>query len=215
VVQRGLPIRKAFWQGRTPLGSKQQLRAKLGLDGDTATCVVVGGGDGMGDIVSVSAAVADALGAREGASQLAIVCGRNEVARAELSARAWPSNVAVQVLGFVSEMEQWMGAADVLVTKAGPGTIAEAAAMGLPCVLSSFLPGQEEGNVDFVADAGFGALHEAPAEIGDAVRAWLDDPIMLDRMAAAATKAARPEATSDIAHDLGALLDLSRAARAA
>ena len=38
-------------------------------------------------------------------------------------------------------------AADVLVTKAGPGTIAEAAAVGLPVMVTSFLPGQEAGNV--------------------------------------------------------------------
>lgn len=45
--------------------------------------------------------------------------------------------------GFVSNMEEWMGAVDCIVTKAGPGTIAEATIRGLPIMLSAFLPGQE------------------------------------------------------------------------
>ena len=37
-----------------------------------------------------------------------------------------------------------MGASDCIVTKAGPGTIAEASTRGLPVMLFNFLPGQEE-----------------------------------------------------------------------
>lgn len=160
----------------------------------------------MGDLAAVAVGVAEALGRRPGRSQLVVVCGRNEAVQADLDARAWPDNVRVAVLGFVSDMERYMGAADVLVSKAGPGTIAEAAAMGLPCVLSSFLPGQEAGNVDFVADAGFGALHEHPASIGRTVREWLDKPAQLEGMAEAALAAARPDATADIARDLAKLV---------
>jgi 1,2-diacylglycerol 3-beta-galactosyltransferase len=50
--------------------------------------------------------------------------------------------VLVHPLGFVNNMAEYMVAADVLVTKAGPGTIAEAAAVGLPVLLTSFLPGK-------------------------------------------------------------------------
>jgi 1,2-diacylglycerol 3-beta-galactosyltransferase len=49
---------------------------------------------------------------------------------------------SVQVQGFVNSIDEWMGASDLLVTKAGPGTIAEAMTRGLPLVLSSYLPGQ-------------------------------------------------------------------------
>ncbi|KAJ1616884.1 hypothetical protein T492DRAFT_918070 [Pavlovales sp. CCMP2436] len=174
-----------------PLMQGPALRALADIDGgirktpfatvvsETPTCLVVGGGDGMGGLFSVASAVGSALGEREGSSQLVVVCGRNEECKSSLGAVKWPSNVHVMVLGFVSEMEQWMGAADALVTKAGPGTIAEAAAMGLPCVLSGYLPGQEEGNVDFVISGGFGKLNEDPAEIGKTVRQWLDEPDML------------------------------------
>ena len=49
-------------------------------------------------------------------------------------------------------------AADVLVSKAGPGTIAEAAAVGLPVMVTSHLPGQEAGNVDIVLNGGVSSL---------------------------------------------------------
>ena len=42
-----------------------------------------------------------------------------------------------------------MVATDMPVSHAGPGNISEAAALGLPVMLASYLPGQEEGNIDF------------------------------------------------------------------
>ena len=83
----------------------------------------------------------------------------------------WPT--PVHVLGFVENMPVWMSAADCLVTKAGPGTIAEALACGLPMVLSDFVPGQEEGNVGYVQDHGVGVFSADPAEIARVVLDWL------------------------------------------
>ena len=71
-----------------------------------------------------------------------VICGKNASVRAKLLSIDWPSNVAVVVLGFVPEISVYMAAADLLVTKAGPGTIAEACSYGVPMVLSSYLPGQ-------------------------------------------------------------------------
>ena len=56
----------------------------------------------------------------------------------------------VSVQGFVDNMPEWMSACDVIVTKAGPGTIAEALICGLPIILNGFVPCQ----VCFVAPSG-------------------------------------------------------------
>merc|ERR1719330_552775 len=79
--------------------------------------------------------------------------------------------VSVVGLGFISNMAEYMTAADVLVSKAGPGTIAEAAAVSLPIMLTSFLPGQEEGNVDFVVNGKFGMYipDTKPSDIAEEV----------------------------------------------
>ena len=86
-------------------------------------------------------------------------------------------------MAFVQNMDEWMSAASVLVTKAGPGTIAEAAAMGLPVLLTSFLPGQEAGNVDVVLDGGFGDYVPRAKEIAETVVSWVRDEKLLDNMA--------------------------------
>jgi hypothetical protein len=62
-------------------------------------------------------------------------------------ARPYPAGITVHVHGFVSAIHELMGAADAIVTKAGPGTIMEALICGLPMVLNAFVPCQEEGNI--------------------------------------------------------------------
>lgn len=180
---RGLPIRPTFWQ--SPKG-KPETRRALGLKTDMDTVLVVGGGDGVGDLGPIVSQLADcAARRRPSPTQIVVVCGRNRALCRALQARTWPAGVRVVVHGFVSQMSDFMAAADVLVTKAGPGTIAEASARGLPVMLSSFLPGQEAGNVPYVISGGFGSYRRrvrsrarrcgqrapAPRRIAIAVRA--------------------------------------------
>jgi len=135
--------------------------------------------------------------------QLVVVCGSNAKLQEELAAYDWPEGVHVTVQGFVSNMDEWMTAADCLVTKAGPGTIAEACSRGLPVMLSNFLPGQEAGNVKFVVEGGFGKYSSKPSVIAKTVSGWLDDSALLEDMSAKALSAGKPEATQQIADDIG------------
>lgn len=139
-------------------------------------------------------------------SLLARSLGRGRVVRTLVDPTAPPrrrGRVDVLGLGFVTNMADYMVASDVLVTKAGPGTIAEAAAVGLPVMLTSFLPGQEAGNVDVVLDGGFGEYREDPEHIAEGVAAWLRDDDLLGRMSRAATAAGAPDAASEIVLDIG------------
>jgi 1,2-diacylglycerol 3-beta-galactosyltransferase len=113
------------------------------------------------------------------------------------------ATVDVIGLGFVTRMAEYMVAADVLVTKAGPGSIAEAASVGLPIMLTSFLPGQEAGNVDFVLDAGFGDYNGDPVEIAQELTIWLKDRKLLVAMSKSAQGSGHPTAAEDIVLDIG------------
>ena len=98
-----------------------------------------------------------------------------------------------------------MVATDVLVSKAGPGTISEAAALSLPILLTSYLPGQEEGNVDFVVDNKFGAFcsDRDPNGIAEELCMWLTDDDKLASLSQAAKKVGAPYAARDIAKEIG------------
>ena len=111
--------------------------------------------------------------------------------------------ISVVPLGFVTNMPEYMVAADVLVSKAGPGTIAEAAAVGLPVMMTSFLPGQEAGNVDVVVESGFGEYNDQPSDIADIVTSWLQDSGLLSSMSKAAMTAGNPYAADEIVQDIG------------
>jgi 1,2-diacylglycerol 3-beta-galactosyltransferase len=121
----------------------------------------------------------------------------------ESTARA--GKVDVVGLGFVTRMAEYMVAATVLVSKAGPGTIAEAAAVGLPVMLTSFLPGQEAGNVDYVLDNDFGDFNKDPVVIAEEVACWLKDTDLMDTMSRKARAIGHPDAASDIVIDIGSI----------
>ena len=64
--------------------------------------------------------VADRLASDHHPGQVVVVCGTNEKTKEALEAHPWPgqgSGVNVRVLGFVSNMDEWMSASDLLVTK--------------------------------------------------------------------------------------------------
>ena len=111
-------------------------------------------------------------------------------------------NVDVIGLGFTTNMAEYMVAADVLVSKAGPGTIAEAAAVGLPVMITSFLPGQEAGNVDIVLDGEFGAFSKKTKKIAKTVSGWMQDDTKLDEMSVRSSEVGNPTAASDIVQDI-------------
>ena len=73
-----------------------------------------------------------------------------------LRAETWP--IPVTVLGYVSNMAEWLAAADLLVTKAGHGALAEAACLGTPTLITGYIPGQESGNVTWAEDHDRGVL---------------------------------------------------------
>ena len=115
------------------------------------------------------------------------------------------AKVKVIGLGFITNMAEYMVATDVLVSKAGPGTIAEAASLSLPVMLTSFLPGQEEGNVDYVVEGKFGTFvsDSDPQAVSDVVATWLLDEEKLREMSINARMRGRPDAAAEIVDAIG------------
>jgi hypothetical protein len=92
-----------------------------------------------------------------------------------------------------------------VVGKAGPGTIAEATCCGAPLVLTSFVPGQEQGNAEFVTGAGAGVYAPHPRQLAAEIGRLRRDPGALAAMRDASVRVGRPGAATDIARFLADL----------
>jgi 1,2-diacylglycerol 3-beta-galactosyltransferase len=186
----GLPVAERFSQ---PLEDRTEWRQRMGWRTDLPVILLVGGGDGMGPLKRVAKAINDA----RLKATLVVVCGRNVELREDLEQVDW--RMPVHLYGFTTQMPQFMAAADMLVTKAGPGTISEAFITGLPLVLYARLPGQEDGNVTYVEKLRAGVWAPRPREVVDALRRWVDSPQAREAASAASRRAARPAAARRIA----------------
>lgn len=193
VVTAGVPVGEGFI---AQPGERGALLERLGWAHDRPTVLLAGGGDGVGPLESLAIAIDRAFLPAD----IAIVAGRNAALAGRLRARDWLSRV--HVYDFVSNFDELLRAASVLVTKAGPGTISEACASGCPLVLSGAIPGQETGNVSYVTSAGAGVWAPSPIAVTAALHAWLvgrDAPAALRRASTAAMKLARPGAALHVA----------------
>ncbi len=189
----GLPVADRFCQ---PAGDREALRQKWGWPQDRPLILLVGGGEGMGPLEKV----ARAIGGAGLPVSLAVITGRNQALKARLEDMTWP--IPTFIYGFVREMPDFMRAADVLVSKAGPGTISEALIAGLPIILYSRLPGQEDGNVSYVVSEGAGMWAPQPEQIVAVLRDWVNHPELRQQAVAACRRLARPHAARQIARTL-------------
>lgn len=203
-VETGLPVTSGFWSGPPPDGERAALRRLLGVNERRFLAVLTGGGEGSGGMARRAAAI---IRSSDDIDVVA-VCGRNLRLQRRLARRAGRAGGRLKVLGFVDNMSDWLRCADVVIAKAGPGTIAEAACCGAPLLLTSHLPGQEKGNARFVTAAGAG--RHAPRrrqmirELGELCR----NPAALDAMRAASAGLGRPGAAAGVAALLASVSDM-------
>jgi processive 1,2-diacylglycerol beta-glucosyltransferase len=138
--------------------------------------------------------------------QLVVICGRSAELKARLDelAAARPPHVtpALHVVGYTTEMDEHMAAADLLVGKPGGLTSSEALARGLGLVIVHPIPGQEERNADHLLEAGAAIRCNNLPALAWKIDRMLGDPARLTVMRANARRLARPHAARDIAATL-------------
>ncbi|KAL8152636.1 hypothetical protein V2J09_010396 [Rumex salicifolius] len=197
----GLPVRPSFARA---VISKDDLRVELEMDPQLPAVLLMGGGEGMGPVKKTAKALGDALFDAETSKpigQLIIICGRNKSLASNLESMEW--KIPVKVRGFEKQMEKWMGACDCIITKAGPGTIAEALIRGLPIILNDYIPGQEKGNVPYVVDNGAGVFTRSPKETAKIVSDWFSvKSDELKKMSENSLMLAKSEAVFEIVKDI-------------
>ncbi len=173
VVTSGMPVRIAAEEP----GGRQIALARLGLDPDTPTLLLTGGKEGAGDYPAVVESIARHC---HGRVQIIAVCGRNAKQQTLLAAlqERLPPPVTLKVLGLISHLEMlsYMRAVDLLISKAGGMTPAEAFAMGLPTILLDVVSGHERENAAFFLRLGVAELAADPERAGELTAVLLNNP---------------------------------------
>lgn len=139
VYPTGIPIDPAF----DKFIDKKDVKRRLGFNDELPLILTTGGGFGLNciDNNTLNSLSSDCI-------QIAVICGSNVSNRKKLE-DIYRRFKNIKIYGFINNMWDYMSAADLLVTKPGGLTMAEALVKGLPTIIYNPLPGQEERNAIF------------------------------------------------------------------
>ena len=205
-IERGVPPDRLMLIGH-PIhprfedvsATKAEVRKKLGLPVDATVALLMAGGEGGGKLLPTTLGLA-----RAGLDfHLVVVTGRNAALRQKLNELAPSLATPMTVLGFRNDVPELMRAADLLVTKAGPGTIAEASVAEVPVVVYDYVPGQERGNLDYVRTNGIGVVALTTSQVISSVARIVHNQERLAKMRAQQTAVAPRGSSRKIAELIG------------
>ncbi|GAV22597.1 MGDG synthase family glycosyltransferase [Carboxydothermus pertinax] len=171
--------------------SRQEVRRKLQINENSKVILLMGGGLGLGPM-------ADAVKILMGTKKewvIIVLCGHNQRLYKELLALKHPNLVPVP---FTPKVPEFLAAADLVVTKPGGLSTAEALALGKPLIIINPLPGQEKRNAEFLQKKGAAIFIKDLAELIPAVTSSLLTPAY-QRLTQNAAKLGKKDASLNIA----------------
>ncbi len=190
----GIPVDPAFAVPK----DKAAMRRKVGLKAEGTVILTSAGGFGVGRIDDMMTS----LLRLKHPARIVAICGRNEELKARLDSLAATlpadARVSLKVVGFTTEMDEYMAAADLVVGKPGGLTTSEALARGLVFVVVNPIPGQEERNADHLLEEGAAIRCNNLPVLSYKIDKLLDDPARFAAMQANARRLGRPRAAFDI-----------------
>lgn len=171
----GIPVHELFFKP----GDKAILRKELGLNPDLPTITFMAGSFGVTNIKSLYHDMAS-CGVP---MQLVVITGKNQKLY-DLFQEELEQNISIptKLVYFTTEVETYMHASDLLVTKPGGLTVSEALACNLPLLVFDAIPGQEEDNAAFLARHGMGIPINKRDSIAAVISDLLNDSQKLEEM---------------------------------
>lgn len=198
----GMPVHPKFeYPGEE---AAQVARRALGLDPEKFTVFVNAGWEGGGNIPHIFRELVRG----ELDVQAIFLAGRNEELRATAESLASEAPFPIKVIGYSDQIEQLMGAANVMISKLGGLTTFEAFACRLPIiadVITGPMP-QEAGAANLIVRRGAGVLLQRATDIVPVIRRMVEDTAHYSAMRAATVGLAIPNATRYIVEEIAALI---------
>lgn len=188
VLATGQPIDPAF----ATLMDREAVREKLGLTKDTSRVLVLFGGTGHGNPERILREISTVQQPLE----IVMITGRNQRLEKKLRKR-FAGHPRIRILGWVDNMQEWMVAADLMISKPGGGTLTEGFACGLPMLAFDPLPGNEERTCRWIEKWGAGILIKESEYLAPVIESLLTDRPKLQALRDRAQALARPHAARD------------------
>jgi processive 1,2-diacylglycerol beta-glucosyltransferase len=199
IVVCGIPVDPVFG---LPF-DKPELRRALGLDGQRPVVLVMGGGMGPAPLD----AIVGSLELCRFPLQVLVVAGHDRTLRQALEHLRRKVTLDLHVFGWTDTIPELMAVADLLITKPGGLTTAEALSAGLPMIVTHPIPGPEERHVRYLAQQGVALRANTLGEIPRLVTRMLSKPGSLAEISRRQRDMSRPDAAHAIAQVGQALLE--------
>ncbi len=190
----GIPCDPKF----TSKVDKKEILRKLNLDPGLPILLVMGGGQGLGPIKTIVAS----LEKLDTKVQEIVITGNNKRLYGSLKRKIKQYRQKIMLFGYASNIHELMEVSDIIITKPGGITTAEALAKKLPMLIISPIPGQEENNTIYLTQS------KAAIKVNDLEKIYLavgdvfSSPEKLALMRESAEKISKPYASMDIARFL-------------
>ena len=186
----GIPIAPVFKQKY----SREECAAEIGVNPKKTTLLMMSGGLGVGGTHEL----AERLLELKMNCQVIALAGKNKKLLKTLDKLAEKFPGKLFPMGFTRTIERVMAASDLAISKPGGLTTSECLAMGLPMVVISPIPGQEERNADYLLENGAALKAHDAAGLEFRVKRLLENPKQLDLMRRNARDIGRPEAAEKV-----------------
>jgi UDP-N-acetylglucosamine:LPS N-acetylglucosamine transferase len=198
----GMPVHPKFqYPGED---AARVARRALGLDPEKFTVFVNAGWEGGGNVPQIFRELVTG----ELDVQAIFLAGRNEELRATAESIASEAPFPIKVIGYSEQVEQLMGAANVMISKLGGLTTFEAFACRLPIiadVIAGPMP-QEAGAANLIVKRGAGVLLQRASDVVPVIRRMVEDTAHYSALRAATVGLTIPNATRQIVEEIAAMI---------
>ncbi len=190
----GIPIMPQF----SDRLSRKECAKEFGFSPDKKTILMMSGGAGIGGIETL----AEMLLTLNHDFQIVALAGRNERLLDHLNEIAAKHPGRLFPLGFTRVVERVMAASDLVITKPGGLTTSECLAMGLPMIVVSPIPGQEERNADFLLENSAALKACDGGALNYRVSMLLSEPARLEELRKNSKRLGKPDAARTIINSI-------------